>query len=386
MPRRLLVLCAALAGCASDPSDRSSSDGGLTAPEICGGTICNAPPDSSCQGATTLIVYSATGTCESGTCTYRASAQTCPSSCANGHCVQQPVPLVPGQSSPIAIAVDATSVYWTTFAADGSLMKASLTGQGVTTLAPARFSASVAVDATSVYWTSQDMTGSDGPELGSVMKASLSGQNPTALAFGQSSPVSVAVDADAVYWLNADFYRASGDEKLGMAGTVMTASLSGQNPVTLASGQYGPFGLALDSASVYWINLGGSVAKVGRSGQGLATLVSGQSDPDSIAAGANGVYWSNSRGGTVMMASQTGQNVTTIASGQTYPGGLAVDATGVYWVSGDSIMKASVTGQGATPIASGQNGPVAIALDATTVYWVNRGDSSGNGAIMKMAK
>jgi hypothetical protein len=58
---------------------------------------------------------------------------------------------VPGTQS--AIAVDATSVYWTDGNGDGHINKAPLTGGTSTTIATGQYgSNSIAVDATSVYW------------------------------------------------------------------------------------------------------------------------------------------------------------------------------------------------------------------------------------------
>lgn len=52
------------------------------------------------------------------------------------------------------------------------------------------------MDATSVYWT--DSSG------GTVMKAPLGGGTPTTLAPGQVGPDGIAVDGTSVYWTNND--------------------------------------------------------------------------------------------------------------------------------------------------------------------------------------
>jgi hypothetical protein len=61
-----------------------------------------------------------------------------------------PTVLASGQQGPIAIAVDATSVYWTN---NNTVMKVALDGGAPVTLASGQHTAAgIAVDPTSVYW------------------------------------------------------------------------------------------------------------------------------------------------------------------------------------------------------------------------------------------
>jgi hypothetical protein len=156
----------------------------------------------------------------------------------------EPVTLAVGQRDVSDLGVVGSEVYWTGLSAT-FIGEVSVDGGVVSTLAPTQGGRRVAVDATSVYWT----TGS------SVMRAAIGDGVVTTLASNQAPPPNdIAVDESNVYWTNS---VGAG------AGEVVKVPIGGGTPLTLATGQDTPYGVAVDAASVYWANYGdGTIMKL----------------------------------------------------------------------------------------------------------------------------
>jgi hypothetical protein len=145
------------------------------------------------------------------------------------------------------IAVNATSVYWAstynTMQQPGTITKVPLDGGASTTvesLAPWGMPMAVALDATSVYWTMDD---------GRILKAPLAGGAPTTIASGVNAWY-IVVDETSVYWAD------------NQDNTVMKVSRDGGTPTALFLGDK-PWDIAVDATSVYWTSpSGGTVMRL----------------------------------------------------------------------------------------------------------------------------
>jgi len=142
-----------------------------------------------------------------------------------------------------SIAVSGSNVYWTT-ATD--IVTAPTTGGNVATFAANQYAGGIVADATNVYWTSE-LSG------GIVVQQSITGGSSITLATSQYSPYAMALDSTTVYWGTAQ----------GGTGTVVKVPIGGGTQVTLAMNQAQPFGIALNSTTVFWIDYGdGSIHSV----------------------------------------------------------------------------------------------------------------------------
>jgi hypothetical protein len=103
--------CDASGGCRYSSSSQACASGcsnGHCNGNPCAGITCNQPPATACANASTLTVYSPTGTCDStGACRYSSSSQACAFGCSNGHCNRDPCAGVTCNQPPAESCVDA---------------------------------------------------------------------------------------------------------------------------------------------------------------------------------------------------------------------------------------------------------------------------------------
>jgi len=286
------------------------------------------------------------------------------------------VKLAADQTSPTAIAVDTTSVYWTDAPSvdlpttgGGAIVKVGVTGGAPTTLVSGQADPqTLALAAGSLYWA--NFTGGD------VAEASITGGTVTTLVPETPfTPLALVANATSLAW------TTEGTTGNG-AGTVMALPLAGGTPVTLAIDQRDIVALAIDPANVYWKN-GPSILAVALGGGAIRTLctlseaTSGASF--GMAVDATNVYWTGRNGsaGTLLKVPVGGGTATTLASDPDTLSVLAIDATSVYFTGSGGIEKVAIDGGATTTLAAGHSA-VGIAVDATSVYWTEQaGEDAG---------
>ena len=343
--------------------------GGTECAGVCVDTLTNASHCGGCGKGCTL-----TGaTCKSGTCgcpgaevecagacvdtqTDPLNCGTCGHDCLGGACqggLCQPVVLASGQSSATAIAVNATSVFWTNYGASGAVMKVPIGGGTPTTLASGQENAAyIAIDDTSVYWTTSHQIVTT--KSGTVNKMPISGGTVTTLGTCATSiPTGLAIDATSVYWLCYE-------------GRINKVAKAGGTTTTLTSAVATPMKLVVSGTSLLFTDGGSGLYRISTIGGAITHVAQyiGATSPtgDLVVSGSN-AYWTF--GATVLTVPLVGGTTTVLADIAGTPSPLAVDSTHAYW-SANEIKRVAVTGGTAVTISTGA--AAGIALDATHLF------------------
>lgn len=141
--------------------------------------------------------------------------------------------LASGLGGPAALAIDATSVYFTLAGSLGKIMKVPLAGGTPVTLCAQPATAAIEVDAHDVYWG--DLALSD-----NVGKIPIGGGTTTSLATGLVT--GLALDSTNLYWSD------------GNVKGLLKVPIGGGTPSTIWTGSDAPFGLVVDATNLYWID------------------------------------------------------------------------------------------------------------------------------------
>jgi hypothetical protein len=302
-------------------------------------------------------------------CATSCAAACCTGDCVSGRCL---VTLASGAFGS-AVAVSATTVYWST----GDVMRVSIDGgpsEQVWTGQGNIYASDIAVSPTSVYWA----TSSDYPVDSDIWSWAFGGTSAVSFAPCYKAD-SIALNAQRVFWLN------------GHGDALMAAPLEGGDPEVIVSAIHA-HSLVIGPNDAYWLDTTGSVMKVSLTGGTAPTILAQtQALGRALATDATSAYWSDSDGsaesGRIMKVALDGTNPVLIAPTD-FVRDISVDSSSIYWVTssspnwGDggigSVRKLPLDG-GPAEILVPDQVPTSIAIDATSVYWTNE-----DGTVMKL--
>lgn len=244
-------------------------------------------------------------------------------------------------------------------------------------------SLAIAVDDSNVYVTTSD----------SIVAIPKCGGAPVTLASRQPGPTGLAVDATGVYWTNAG--AASG---AGTTGTVMKLPRGASEPLTLASGQSSPGTVVLGVSDVYWVEgeegscssaTGvGAIAYVLKAGGSPTTLASSLTNAEGLATNGRSLYWTTGCGfgPSLLGIPIAGGTLAVVDEGLALTAAVVADESNVYGVEGLAIVRMPLDGSLPVTLANDQANPKGLVTDGKDLYWTNATDGHPGGSVVKVAK
>jgi hypothetical protein len=264
-----------------------------------------------------------------------------------------------GNAGISGIALDATYVYWTSYA-DATVRMLPLLAAGSSPPPPiangGQYGRDIVVDSTStnLYWYEY------GGGYIYQTPVSTGGYSQFTGYQGYWYTVNLTIDANNLYFTDFDNQSSAG------AATVNMKTLTPPYTQTrIASSQMGAILPRVNANTIYWLNPG--------------SPVNGYAD------------------GAVMQSPVVSPKPTPLATPIQQPNGIAVDSTNAYvagygsssnnYVDG-KILRIPLSGGPPIVIAQGLYQPSNVVVDAEHVYWINNPKTSGNsdGTIMAVRK
>ena len=241
-----------------------------------------------------------------------------------------PVTLASSLNAPGGIALDSSNVYFTL--GNGNVESIPKAGGSPLTIASGQTGVlGVAVSNGHVYWAA-----SDGDLVYKVWTVPVAGAGGASLvAEASGAALALAVDSHNVYWTTKTGLFSASLSTIG--------KFDGGSPVTSlgTSGGNGVAALAIDSSEAYWGTFApgtGTVQKVALTGGSTTQLASGQYGPNGLAVDGASIYWTTQEG-LVLKLPVAGGTPSTLASVSNGGTGIVVDSTSVYWASGNTVQK-----------------------------------------------